>query len=96
VGGTFWQHTLGVNIPLIDPEGLLRTLCHSLPGQWMLEGIGFYSGLTIRWFRDAFCQLELEQAQRLLQDPYALMEQAALQVPPGSNGRTREPTESWR
>jgi autoinducer-2 kinase len=86
VGGTFWQHTLGVNKPLIDPEGRLRTLCHSLPGQWMLEGIGFYSGLTMRWFRDAFCQLELEQAQRLLQDPYALMEQAALQVPPGSNG----------
>jgi autoinducer-2 kinase len=51
VGGNFWQHTLGVNIPLIDPEGRLRTLCHSLPGQWMLEGIGFYSGLTMRWFR---------------------------------------------
>ena len=62
----------------------------------MLEGIGFYSGLTMRWFRDAFCQLELEQAQRLPQDPYALMEQSALQVPPGSNGRTREPIEGWR
>lgn len=52
----------------------------------MLEGIGFYCGLTMRWFRDAFCQLELEQAQQLHQDPYVLMEQAALQVPPGSNG----------
>ncbi len=86
VGGTFWQQTVGVNTPLIDPEGRLRTLCHALPGQWMLEGIGFYSGLTMRWFRDAFCQYELEQAQRLNQDPYMLMEEAALHVPAGSNG----------
>ncbi len=74
VGGTFWQHTVGVDRPLIDPESRLRTLCHSLPGQWMLEGIGFYCGLIMRWFRDAFCQLELEQAERLHQDPYTLME----------------------
>ncbi|MBA2284735.1 MAG: autoinducer-2 kinase [Ktedonobacteraceae bacterium] len=86
VGGTFWQQTVGVDTPLIDPQSRLRTLCHALPGQWMLEGIGFYSGLTMRWFRDAFCQYELEQAQRLQQDPYVLMEQAALPVPPGSNG----------
>ncbi len=86
VGGTFWQHTVGVDKPLIDPESRLRTLCHAIPGQWMLEGIGFYSGLTMRWFRDAFCQLELEQAQRLNQDPYILMEQIALEVPAGSNG----------
>ncbi len=86
VGGTFWQHTVGVDQPLIDPESRLRTLCHAIPGQWMLEGIGFYSGLTMRWFRDAFCQLELEQAQRLNQDPYVLMEQIALEVPAGSNG----------
>ncbi|HVB75976.1 MAG TPA: autoinducer-2 kinase [Ktedonobacteraceae bacterium] len=86
VGGTFWQHTVGVEQPLIDPQSRLRTLCHAIPGQWMLEGIGFYSGLTMRWFRDAFCDLELEQSRRSGQDPYALMEQLALQVPPGSNG----------
>jgi autoinducer-2 kinase len=86
VGGTFWQQTIGVDRPLIDPQSRLRTLCHAIPGQWMLEGIGFYCGLVMRWFRDAFCQLELEQAQRLGQDPYVLMEQAALQAPPGSNG----------
>lgn len=86
VGGTFWQQTIGVETPLIDPESRLRTLCHALPGQWMLEGIGFYSGLTMRWFRDAFCQYEIEQAKQARQDPYVLMEQAALQVPPGSNG----------
>jgi autoinducer-2 kinase len=86
VGGTFWQQTVGVDTPLIDPEMRLRTLCHSLPGQWMLEGIGFYCGLTMRWFRDAFCQLELAQAQQEGKDPYVLMEQVAVQAAPGSNG----------
>jgi autoinducer 2 (AI-2) kinase len=40
----------------------------------------------MRWFRDAFCDLEVEQARRLGQDPYTLMERLALQVAPGSHG----------
>ena len=30
----------------------------------MIEGIGFYCGIVMRWFRDAFCELEQEQAAR--------------------------------
>ena len=37
----------------------LRTLCHVVPGQWMLEGIGFYCGMSMRWFRDAFCAAQV-------------------------------------
>ncbi len=55
VAGTFWQNTILLDRPLIDPQIRLRTLCHVLPGQWMLEGIGFYCGMSMRWFRDAFC-----------------------------------------
>ena len=40
--------------PLIDPESRLRTLCHTVPDRWMMEGIGFYCGIVMRWFRDAF------------------------------------------
>jgi autoinducer 2 (AI-2) kinase len=86
VGGTFWQQTVAVDRPLIDPQGRLRTLCHALTDLWMLEGIGFYCGLTMRWFRDAFCQLEVEQARAQGRDPYALMEELARQVPVGANG----------
>ena len=43
VAGTFWQNTVLLPEPLIDPQARLRTLCHVTPGQWMLEGIGFYS-----------------------------------------------------
>jgi autoinducer-2 kinase len=86
VGGTFWQQTLILDRPLIDPEARLRTLCHAVPGQWMIEGIGFYSGLALRWFRDAFCDWEKARAAEQGIDPYALMEGQAAVVPPGSNG----------
>jgi autoinducer 2 (AI-2) kinase len=86
IGGTFWQQTIGLRQALIDPEARLRTLCHALPGQWMMEGIGFYCGLGMRWYRDAFCDLEKLEAERTGKDAYVLMEEAAGQVPPGSNG----------
>jgi autoinducer 2 (AI-2) kinase len=85
VGGTFWQQTIGLSEAMIDPQARLRTLCHALPDQWMMEGIGFYCGLSMRWFRDAFCDLEkLESAQSGI-DAYTLMERSAANVSPGSN-----------
>lgn len=86
VGGSFWQHTVVLDEPAIDPRARLRTLCHSVPGQWMMEGIGFYSGLAMRWFRDAFCQAESALAGRHGVDVYDVLAAEADTVPPGSNG----------
>jgi autoinducer-2 kinase len=86
VAGTFWQNTVLVPEPLIDPQARLRTLCHVTPGEWMLEGIGFYCGMSMRWFRDAFCGPEVAEARSRGVDPYTVMEEAAAQIPPGSNG----------
>jgi autoinducer-2 kinase len=85
-GGTFWQTTLVTGSPLIDPRRRPRTLCHAVPGQWMTEGIGFYHGFTMRWFRDGFCDKEREDAETRHVDPYKLMEDRAADIPPGSNG----------
>ncbi len=86
VGGTFWQNTILLDRPLIDPKVRLRTLCHVVPGQWMLEGIGFYCGMSMRWFRDAFCAAEVAQARQRGVDPYVVMEEGAAQLPAGSGG----------
>jgi autoinducer 2 (AI-2) kinase len=86
VGGSFWQLTLVTDEPLIDPEARVRTLCHALSSQWMTEGIGFYCGIVMRWLRDAMCDPERAEAARRGVDPYELMEAAAADVPPGSNG----------
>jgi autoinducer 2 (AI-2) kinase len=86
VGGSFWQTTVVVDRPLIDPEARLRTLCYGLPGLWMAEGIAFYGGLTMRWFRDAFCDAEKAEAAARGVDPFAVMEEEAAAVSPGANG----------
>jgi autoinducer-2 kinase len=86
VGGSFWQMTIVTDQPLIDPEARLRTLCHAVPGLWMTEGIGFYSGIAMRWYRDAFCEPEKAEATRRRIDPYVVMEEAAAEIPAGSNG----------
>jgi autoinducer 2 (AI-2) kinase len=86
LAGTFWQHAVLTAEPVIDPDRRLRTLCHVTPGQWMLEGIGFYSGLAMRWYRDAFCDSEVAVARQRGIDPYVLMEETAATIPPGSNG----------
>jgi autoinducer 2 (AI-2) kinase len=75
-----------VTEPLIDPRIRLRTLCHVTPGEWMLEGIGFYCGLAMRWYRDAFCDSEVAVARSRGVDPYVVMEETAARIPPGSNG----------
>ncbi|TML70605.1 MAG: autoinducer-2 kinase [Actinobacteria bacterium] len=86
VGGSFWQHTVVLDEPLIDPDARLRTLCHAVLDRWMMEGIGFYSGLTMRWFRDAFCQADQALAAQQGADVYDLLAAEAATVPPGSNG----------
>ena len=86
VGGSFWQLTIVTDTPIIDPEARVRTLCHAVPGQWMTEGIGFYCGIAMRWLRDAFCELEVAEAERRGVDAYVVMEEAAAEVPTGSNG----------
>jgi autoinducer 2 (AI-2) kinase len=86
VGGSFWQQTMLLDKPVVDPRGRLRTLCHVGPDQWMMEGLGFYSGIVMRWFRDAFCEMERAEASAKGVDVYSLMEGKAEVLPPGANG----------
>ncbi len=88
IGGTFWQTTAILDEALVDPKRRLRTLCHAMSDRWMIEGIGFLSGLAMRWFRDAFCEPEAEAARARGLDPYAALEELAAQVPPGARGVT--------
>jgi autoinducer 2 (AI-2) kinase len=86
VGGTFWQNTMVVSRPVIDPQRRLRTLCHVVPGQWMIEGICFYAGLSMRWLRDAICAFEVATARDEGVDPYLVMEKIARVVPASRDG----------
>jgi len=86
VGGTFWQTTSVSDELIVDPERRLRTLCHVDPAHWMIEGIGFLSGLAMRWFRDGFCPDAVAAAGDEECSAFDIMERWADDVPPGSGG----------
>ena len=46
----------------------------------MSEGITFFSGLIMRWFRDAFCEIEKQEALARGLDTYTILEEKAKKV----------------
>ncbi len=59
LGGTFWR--LGWSTCRrcnTDPQMNIRVNPHVIPGMAQAESISFFTGLTMRWFRDAFCTLK--------------------------------------
>ena len=86
VAGSFWQTTAVTALPIIDPSRRLRTLCHVGKDSWMIEGIGFLSGLAMRWARDGLTPDLVQRAAHTGESAYALMEHEARGIPVGSNG----------
>jgi len=72
--------------PLFDESGLVETHCHANPDLWLLENPGFVSGANYRWFRDQFSIEEVTQAARNGTNAYALLDEMAETIPPGSEG----------
>jgi len=85
-GGSFWQYEMNSASSVCSPDCDIRVNCHAVPALWQYEAIAFNPGLVTRWFRDAFCSEEKRLAAVSGQDPYALLDEAALQVPAGSHG----------
>jgi autoinducer-2 kinase len=79
LGGSFWQQV--VNIPsdaALSDAMLLRVNPHVVRGMSQAEGITFFTGLVMRWFRNTFgCGKS-----------YAELEAMASSVPLGSYGIT--------
>lgn len=85
-GGSFWQYEYNTNEVKTDPNCRVRVNCHAVPDMWQYEAIAFFPGLIMRWYRDAFCQLEKALAEETGQDAYELLNMEADKVPPGCNG----------
>jgi autoinducer 2 (AI-2) kinase len=87
LGGSFWQQVVNIPSTAALPEDMsIRINPHIIKGQSQAEGITFFSGLIMRWFRDAFCEMEKIEAAKQNMDVYALLEQKAKEVPLGSYG----------
>lgn len=86
LGGTFWQQVVNIESDVIDKEMNLRINPHVIKGLSQAEGITFFSGMVMRWFRDTYCHEEVVQANKEGIDVYTLLESMAKEVPEGAYG----------
>ena len=87
LGGSFWQQIVNLPSEVKPPKDMgIRVKPHVVAGLSQAEGITFFSGLVMRWFRDAFCDLEKLEAKDIGIDVYTLLERKAKSVPVGSHG----------
>ncbi len=87
LGGSFWQQIVNIKSDITPPQDLsIRVNPHVVPNQSQAEGITFFSGLVMRWFRDAFCDMEKLEASQKGVDVYEILEEKASKIPVGSNG----------
>jgi xylulokinase len=69
----------------IDPQGRVHTFCCAVPGAWHMMGVTLAAGFSLHWFKNLFCQAELEAARLLGDSPYKILDEAASRAPVGSN-----------
>jgi len=87
LGGSFWQQVVNIPCETIPPKDMgIRVNPHVIPAQSQAEGITFFSGLIMRWFRDAFCDMEKLEAKERGMDVYQILEEKAAKAPVGSYG----------
>lgn len=86
VAGTTTPVQMVLGEPIIDPEARTWSAPHVVPGHWVLESSCSVTGSVLRWFRDAFCQLEVAEAQRTGRNAYDLMIDEATRSPIGASG----------
>ena len=87
LGGSFWQQVVNIKSDTLPPKDMsIRVNPHVVKGLSQAEGITFFSGLIMRWFRDAFCEIEKQEALDRGIDTYTVLEEKAKDVPVGSHG----------
>ncbi len=72
--------------PRFDNGGRVHTLCHAVPGKWHVMGVTQGAGLSFKWFKETFCQKEIEDCKENKLNIYDVLTAKAAQSKPGANG----------
>ncbi len=83
VGGSAADLVVYVGKPVTDPP--VMNLHHVLQG-WTPFGIADAGAISLKWFKDEFCQGEINQARVEKRDVYDILNEKAAQISPGSEG----------
>ncbi len=84
VGSSSWI-ALATPKPIYDPKYRTFTYCHLVPDMYMPTGTTQSAGASYQWTRDRLCRMEVQTAELLNLQPYALMDLEAGQSPVGAN-----------
>ena len=95
--GTFSENTgaalaicVPLEAPLFDPKGRMPVHYFVKPASYMAHTFTT-GGMVLRWFRDNFCQQEMQAAKATGVDTYDLLGEAASKVAPGCEGMVMLP-----
>ena len=59
--GVVFAHSSKITI---DPKGRVHTCCAAVPGTWHVMGVTQGAGLSLKWFKDNFCQDYVAEADK--------------------------------
>lgn len=74
-----------VNSPFLDPQNKMPCHYHGIPDLYMAHTFTS-GGMVLKWFRDRFCQAEIELSNLLEKDSYKLLDEEVINIPPGCDG----------
>jgi len=80
--GVIFAHSDNVTI---DPQGRVHTFCSAVPGAWTVMSCTLSAGGSLQWFRNNFCQTEIEEAKTAGVDVYDILSEKAQNIPIGAN-----------
>ena len=80
--GVVFAHSSKVTI---DPKGRVHTCCCAVPGAWHVMGVTQGAGLSLKWFKDQFCQDYVAEAKEQGVDVYDLINRDIEKIPVGSD-----------
>lgn len=78
--GVIFAHSDEVSI---DPKGRVHTFCSAVPNAYTVMSCTLAAGMSLKWFRDNFCQAEIEVAKNLGVDSYEIINQGVKDIPIG-------------
>jgi len=84
--GTTAVGIIFADAPVYDPQFQIVSHAHSYPGKYIMQHTVLTGGGAYRWFRDLFCEKEMEQAKKEGKSPYEIINRLLDTAPVGANG----------
>ena len=86
VVGTAINTEVCLDEPLFDPDKRALVHPHAEPSKYVMESTLLTGANAYTWFRDIFCPVEMDAAQKLNISPYDIINAQVESAPVGSNG----------